>query len=157
MDPTKSEDAIARPALTASTDPERWVEEHGDCLYRYAFLRVRRPEVAEDLVQETFSAEIAAIIRSRELSCEDVIREKLALFSLIQDYHRAQEFAAGLVDLANSSPDLSKFVYSKGANEAPYLAGLVEVVKKFTGQEPKLVDVSTGLDPRTYEVWFSKH
>jgi RNA polymerase sigma-70 factor (TIGR02943 family) len=34
-------------------DPSRWVDEHGDCLYRYALLRVRTPEVAEDLVQET--------------------------------------------------------------------------------------------------------
>jgi RNA polymerase sigma-70 factor (ECF subfamily) len=34
-------------------DPERWVDEHGDCLYRYALTRVRKEEVAEDLVQET--------------------------------------------------------------------------------------------------------
>lgn len=34
-------------------DPERWVDEHGDCLYRYALTRVRREEIAEDLVQET--------------------------------------------------------------------------------------------------------
>jgi RNA polymerase sigma-70 factor (TIGR02943 family) len=37
-------------------NPECWVDDHGDCLYRYALLRVRRPEVAEDLVQETFYA-----------------------------------------------------------------------------------------------------
>src|SRR5436190_9437225 len=38
---------------TGTIDPERWVDEHGDCLYRYALLRVRKPEIAEDLVQET--------------------------------------------------------------------------------------------------------
>src|SRR5215471_20789688 len=43
---------------TGMFDPERWVEEHGDCLYRYALIRVRRPEVAEDLVQETFCAAV---------------------------------------------------------------------------------------------------
>ncbi|HEY5894619.1 MAG TPA: sigma-70 family RNA polymerase sigma factor [Chthoniobacterales bacterium] len=37
----------------SSADPERWVDEHGDCLYRYALTRVRRQEIAEDLVQET--------------------------------------------------------------------------------------------------------
>jgi RNA polymerase sigma-70 factor (TIGR02943 family) len=42
------------PAAPAShADPERWVDEHGDCLYRYALVRVRKEEVAEDLVQET--------------------------------------------------------------------------------------------------------
>ncbi len=34
----------------------RWVDDNGECLYRYALVRVRRPEVAEDLVQETFLA-----------------------------------------------------------------------------------------------------
>lgn len=37
-------------------DPTTWVDEHGDTLYRYALVRVRRPEVAEDLVQETLLA-----------------------------------------------------------------------------------------------------
>ena len=43
---------------TGMFDPERWVEEHGDCLYRYALIRVRKPEVAEDLVQETLCAAV---------------------------------------------------------------------------------------------------
>jgi hypothetical protein len=37
------------------------------------------------------------------------LRIKLALVSLAQDYRRAQEIAAGLVDLAKASPELSKF------------------------------------------------
>src|SRR4029077_16791039 len=35
---------------------------------------------------------------------------KLALLSLVQDYRRLQEIAAGVVDLANRSTELSKFV-----------------------------------------------
>jgi hypothetical protein len=34
--------------------PESWLGSHGDCLYRYALLRVRAPELAAELVQETF-------------------------------------------------------------------------------------------------------
>src|SRR6516162_6418556 len=57
MDSAKSQACTKR---TGTIDPERWVEEHGDCLYRYALLRVRRPEVAEDLVQEAFCAAVRA-------------------------------------------------------------------------------------------------
>lgn len=35
-------------------DPERWVDEHGDYLYRFALARVRDATVAADLVQEAF-------------------------------------------------------------------------------------------------------
>ena len=43
----------AVPPPTSHADPERWVDEHGDCLYRFALTRVRKEELAEDLVQET--------------------------------------------------------------------------------------------------------
>lgn len=33
-------------------DPARWVDEHGDVLFRYALARVRDRHLAEDLVQE---------------------------------------------------------------------------------------------------------
>ena len=39
-----------------AVDPDRWVDDHGDYLFRYALLRVGRRETAEDLVQETFLA-----------------------------------------------------------------------------------------------------
>ena len=39
-----------------SLDPPRWVERHGDALYRYALARVRRSEAAEELVQEALLA-----------------------------------------------------------------------------------------------------
>jgi len=38
------------------SDPERWVEEHGDYLFKYAMIRLRDPAKAEDAVQETFLA-----------------------------------------------------------------------------------------------------
>ena len=41
-------------SVNAVTDPEDWVDRHGDALYRYALLRLRSPDLAADVVQETF-------------------------------------------------------------------------------------------------------
>jgi RNA polymerase sigma-70 factor, ECF subfamily len=55
-------DKTANPAQPAPananklSDPERWVELHGDYLFKYALLRLRDPATAEDVVQETFLA-----------------------------------------------------------------------------------------------------
>lgn len=37
-------------------DPERWLADHGDVLYRFALSRLRDPQTTEDLVQDTFLA-----------------------------------------------------------------------------------------------------
>ena len=41
-------------------DSERWLEEHGDALFRYALMRLPDREAAEDVVQETFLAALKA-------------------------------------------------------------------------------------------------
>jgi len=45
--------ADAKPSLGLS-DPERWVDLHGDYLFKYALIRLRDAAKAEDAVQETF-------------------------------------------------------------------------------------------------------
>ena len=40
----------------AGSDPEQWLDQHGDALYAFALLRVQQPAVAEDLVQDTLLA-----------------------------------------------------------------------------------------------------
>lgn len=45
-----------RPEEAPCGDPDRWVEDHGDALLRYALPRVRDLATAEDLVQETLLA-----------------------------------------------------------------------------------------------------
>jgi len=42
------------------SSPEQWLQTHGDVLYRFGLARVREPEVAEDLVQETLLAALKA-------------------------------------------------------------------------------------------------
>jgi len=52
------------------SDPETWVDQHGDYLFRCALLRVRNHTVAEELVQETFLAGLQAKDRFAGLSSE---------------------------------------------------------------------------------------
>lgn len=44
-------------------NPERWIDEHADALYRYAITRVRDHSLAEDMVQETFHAALKSSTR----------------------------------------------------------------------------------------------
>ena len=46
-----------------STDPETWLRDHGDYLYRYAYVRMGSKMLAEDVVQETFLAALKAVER----------------------------------------------------------------------------------------------
>ncbi len=43
-------------AKSQTLNPETWVDQYGDYLYRYAISRIYEPAVAEDLVQETLLA-----------------------------------------------------------------------------------------------------
>ena len=44
----------------ALSQPESWLEQHGDALYRFAYSRLRNATQAEDLVQETLLAALQA-------------------------------------------------------------------------------------------------
>ena len=100
----------AKPAVTTSADPERWVEDHGDCLYRFALLRVRRPEIAEDLVQETFFAAVRTSGNFRGKSSErswlcGILKNKIC------DYFRKLGRETCFTDLEFLADELShKFV-----------------------------------------------
>lgn len=48
------------PSATKSSSPARWVDDHGDALFRYAYMRLRDHDVAEDVVQETLVAALTA-------------------------------------------------------------------------------------------------
>jgi RNA polymerase sigma-70 factor (TIGR02943 family) len=45
---------------SSSVDPTTWVDQHGDSLYLYALSRLRNPEAAEEVVQETLVAALRA-------------------------------------------------------------------------------------------------
>lgn len=53
-----------------ANDPARWLDLHGDALYRFAYLRTRNESLAEDLVQETLLAAFCAKDRFAGASSE---------------------------------------------------------------------------------------
>jgi RNA polymerase sigma-70 factor (TIGR02943 family) len=57
LDGQHSPNVVEQPGLP---DPAIWVDEYGDYLFRYAILRERDRQLAEDLVQETFLAALRA-------------------------------------------------------------------------------------------------
>jgi RNA polymerase sigma-70 factor (ECF subfamily) len=56
MQPKDSSPGAEAKSPAPLSDPERWVDEHGDYLFKFALMRLRDPLKAEDMVQETFLA-----------------------------------------------------------------------------------------------------
>src|SRR5947209_2861327 len=57
---TRPYPAEGHPASAPLPEPGEWVERYGDALYRYALARLRRPQDAEEAVQETLLAALRA-------------------------------------------------------------------------------------------------
>ena len=92
--------------LALRVDPDRWVDDHGDCLYRYALIRVRKQEVAEDLVQETL---LAAMRQADKFSGRSSERSWLCgiLKNKICDYFRRLGQETNFADLEFFSDESS--------------------------------------------------
>lgn len=50
-----------RPPTEEELEPENWIHLYGDYLFRFAVLRVRRREIAEELVQEALLSGVKAL------------------------------------------------------------------------------------------------
>ncbi len=80
------------------SDPERWVDEHGDYLFKYALSRLRDPAKAEDMVQETF---LAALKGSSKFAGRSAEKSWLIgiLKNKICDYYRKAGHETSFTDL----------------------------------------------------------
>lgn len=82
-------------------NPAVWVDDHGDCLFRYAMSHVRDPQTAEDLVQETFLAALASQNRFSGGSSERTWLVGILKHKVI-DYYRAVRRQNMVTELAGS-------------------------------------------------------
>ena len=100
---------------SSGVNPECWVDDHGDCLYRYALLRVRRPEVAEDLVQETLCAAVRTYSNFQGKSSErswlcSILKNKIC------DYFRKLGRETSFTDLEFLNDEMSQKFIDQGWN-----------------------------------------
>jgi RNA polymerase sigma-70 factor (TIGR02943 family) len=127
---------------------ERWLAEHGDCLYRYALVRVRAADVAQDLVQDTFLAALrsyksfAGNASERTWLC-GILKHKIV------DYYRKLGRETSFTDLESLSDELSeKFIdggwvhvdgpknWKPQADVVKYRAEFWETMRKCLGKLP---------------------
>jgi RNA polymerase sigma-70 factor (TIGR02943 family) len=85
------------PAPSNASEPEAWIEKHGDILFRFALARLRDAEAAEDVVQETFLAAMRARSEFAGKSSErswlvGILKHKIA------DHYRKQVRLASVAD-----------------------------------------------------------
>ena len=71
-------------------DPENWVKNYGDMLYRYSLARVNNPETAEELVQDTFFAGVKDKAKFRGKSTESTWLVGILKHKIIDHYRRSQ-------------------------------------------------------------------
>lgn len=84
---------VAGQARGHATDPSDWVDTHGDCLYRYALMRVRDAAIAEDLVQETLLAALQSRHAYAGRSAERTWLTGILKHKLVDHFRRASRLA----------------------------------------------------------------
>ena len=80
-------------AETVSPDPSRWLDDHGDYLFRYAVFRLRDDNAAEDAVQETFLAALKAHERFERRGSERTWLVGILKHKIIDHFRKAQREA----------------------------------------------------------------
>jgi len=88
---------------SAGLDPALWVDEHGDSLFRFAFMRLRDETLAEDMVQETLLSAIQSLKSYGGKSTEKTWLTGILKHKIIDHYRKNSH----QVQLTDEDTDLS--------------------------------------------------
>ena len=80
--------AVQAESVRPSIDPSRWIDEHGDTLFRFAYSRLRDETAAEDLVQETMLSAIQSLEKFGGKSSERTWLIGILKHKLIDHYRK---------------------------------------------------------------------
>lgn len=98
-------DAVSVVERATEVDPERWVDEHGDYLFRYAIVRLRDESAAEDCVQDALLSALRSLASYGGRSNERTWLTGILKHKIVDHFRkRSRE-----VPLDPSETDLSEF------------------------------------------------
>ena len=94
-------------------NPEVWVDQYGDALFRFAYQRVGDADIAEDLVQETFLAAMRAKERFKGHSSEKTWLYGILKHKII-DHFRRRKYDRSDKDIEAFAEATDKFFHDNG-------------------------------------------
>jgi RNA polymerase sigma-70 factor (ECF subfamily) len=98
------------------TRPEAWVDRYGDDLFRFAWKRLQKHEVAEDVVQETFLEALRSIETYRAASSEKTWLTGILKHKIIDRIRKMSREHPG--DDGNQAENLSEDFFDQNGNWA---------------------------------------
>lgn len=103
-------------------NPEKWVDQYSDQLYRFALVRINNKQLAEDMVQDTFVSALGRI-RGFRGDCTEKSWLYTILRNKIIDYYRSSEkkMSSKFYDLDDET-GTDRFFYVEGKNEGGWVA-----------------------------------
>jgi RNA polymerase sigma-70 factor (ECF subfamily) len=116
---------------TSLATPDRWVELYGDYLFKHALARLRHPEKAEDVVQETF---LVALKAGNTFAGRATAKSWLLgiLKNKIYDYYRKVSRETPFTDLEFYSVEENESFTPRGLAEG----GWIDKSRPVEWQEP---------------------
>ena len=114
---------VRRESIATSPNPDRWVDEHGDYLFSYAFFRLHDPVKSQDAVQETF---LAALKSSRTFAGRSAERGWLLgiLKHKIHDSFRKSSRETSFTDLGFYEDEESGRFVARGLRSGAWIHNL---------------------------------
>ena len=120
-------------SLSLLSDPERWVDEHGDYLFKFALIRLRDESQAEDAVQETF---LAALKGGKTYAGRSAEKSWLVgiLKNKIYDHYRKSSRETSFTDLQFNDEEESDCFVTDGLATGHWNPGHRPQAWKSTGE-----------------------
>jgi RNA polymerase sigma-70 factor (ECF subfamily) len=80
--------------MQTGLDPTRWIDDHGDYLFRYAMFRLRNRDAAEDAVQESLLAAVQSHEQYQHRSSERTWLVGILRHKIVDHLRRGNRYAA---------------------------------------------------------------